>query len=35
MAERILIFSQENYSDRIIVDVNINNLIWKKMTLIF
>jgi hypothetical protein len=35
MAERIFIFSQENSSDKLLVDVNINNLIWKKIILTF
>ncbi|CAF2358097.1 unnamed protein product [Rotaria sp. Silwood2] len=35
MAERILMFSQENNSDVLVVDVNVNNITWKKLTLIF
>ncbi|CAF4191644.1 unnamed protein product [Rotaria sordida] len=35
IAERILIFSQENNSDVIVVDVNVNNITWKRLTLTF
>jgi hypothetical protein len=35
MTERILIFSQENNSDVLVVDVNVNNITWKRITLTF
>jgi hypothetical protein len=35
MAERILIFSQENNSDVLVVDVSVNNITWKRITLTF
>ncbi|CAF0721845.1 unnamed protein product [Rotaria sp. Silwood1] len=35
MAERILMFSQENHSDVLVVDVNVNNITWKRLTLTF
>jgi hypothetical protein len=33
MAERILVFSQENNFDKLVVDVNVNNITWKRLTL--
>jgi len=33
MAERILVFSQENNFDKLVVDVNVNNITWKRITL--
>ncbi|CAF4025573.1 unnamed protein product, partial [Rotaria magnacalcarata] len=35
MAERILMFSQENNSDIIVVDIRVNNIQWKRLTLTF
>ncbi|CAF3328118.1 unnamed protein product [Rotaria socialis] len=35
MAQRILMFSQENNSDVIVVDISINNIQWKRLTLTF
>ncbi len=35
MAERILIFSQETNSNVLVVDVNLNNITWKRITLTF
>lgn len=33
MAERVGIFSQENYSNVLVVDVNVNNIPWKRINL--
>ncbi|UJR26188.1 hypothetical protein I4U23_007531 [Adineta vaga] len=35
MAERILIFSQGDNSDVLVVDVSVNNIAWKSLTLTF
>ncbi len=33
MAERVGIFSKENYSNVLVVDVNVNNIPWKRINL--